>query len=90
MSFHYHPGKYNIITDALSKLSTGKSSYVDEEKKGLVKYIQRLTNLGVPFLDSEDREFIIQEVVKLSLSAMMKEEQTLDPILIQIKDDVGR
>lgn len=40
MILHYHPGKANIIADALSRLSMGSLSDVDEKKKGLMKEIQ--------------------------------------------------
>lgn len=59
MSLHYHPGKSNIVVDALSRLSIGSLSHVKEDKKGLAKDIHRLDNLGVRLLDSKDRRVII-------------------------------
>ena len=47
MSLHYHPGKANVVADALSRLSMGSLSHVEEGKKEMVKDIHRLTNLGV-------------------------------------------
>lgn len=32
MSLHYHPGKANVIADALSSLSMGILAHVDKEK----------------------------------------------------------
>lgn len=49
-----------------------------------------MDNLGVHLYDSEDRRTIIQEVVKLSLSDEVNEKQVLEPILMQIKDNVGQ
>ena len=34
MSVHYHPGKTNVVADALSKLSMGSVAHVEEKKKG--------------------------------------------------------
>ena len=82
INLHYLPGMANIVADALSRLSMGILSHVDEEKRGLVKDIHALTNLGVHLLDSEDRGVIVQEMVKLFLGAVVKERQTLDPILM--------
>lgn len=56
----------------------------------MVKDIHRLANLGVHFLESEDEGVIIQEVVKSSLGDEFKEKQVLDPLLMQIKDDLGQ
>lgn len=42
MSRHYHIGKANVVADALSKLSMGSLSHVDEEYKVLVNDIHRL------------------------------------------------
>ncbi|KAF3625254.1 hypothetical protein FXO37_30967 [Capsicum annuum] len=83
-------GKANVVVDALRRLFMVRLSHVDKEKRGLVKDIQRLSNLGVHLLDSKDRRVVVQEVLKLSLSVEVKENQDLDPILMQIKNDVGR
>ena len=37
MSVHYHPGKANVVVDALRRLSMGITTHVDDEKKELVK-----------------------------------------------------
>ncbi|XP_027767790.1 uncharacterized protein LOC114074070 [Solanum pennellii] len=47
MSVLYHPGKANVVADALSRLSMGSVSHVDEAKRGLVKEVHRLARLGV-------------------------------------------
>ena len=47
MSMHYHPGKANVMADALSRLSMGSVAHVDEERKKLVKDVHRLARLGV-------------------------------------------
>ena len=33
---HYHPGKANVVADALSRLYMGSVAHVDEESKELV------------------------------------------------------
>ena len=47
MSVHYHPGKANVVVDALSRLSIGSVAHVKEERKELVKDVHRLALLGV-------------------------------------------
>ncbi|KAF3636571.1 hypothetical protein FXO37_25393 [Capsicum annuum] len=75
MSFHYLQGSL---------------SHVDEEKRGLVKDTHRLANLGVHLLDFENGGIVVQDMVKSSLGVDLKEKYVLDPILIQIKNDVGQ
>ena len=47
MSVHYHPGKDNVVGDALSRLSMGSVADVKEEKIELVKDAHRLARLGI-------------------------------------------
>ena len=47
MNVSYHPGKANVVADALSILSMGSVAHVEEERKELVKDVHRLARLGV-------------------------------------------
>ncbi|KAH0644897.1 hypothetical protein KY284_032781 [Solanum tuberosum] len=47
MSVHYHPGKANVVADALSRLSMGSVAHVEEEKRELVKDVHKLARLGL-------------------------------------------
>ena len=51
MNVHYHPGKANVVVDALSRMSMGNTAHVEDEKKELVKDIHRLTRLGMRLVD---------------------------------------
>ena len=42
MSILYHPGKANVVVDALSRLSMSSIAHGEEEKRELAKYVQRL------------------------------------------------
>ena len=42
MSVHYHPGKANIVADALSILSMGSVAQVEKKRKELVKDVHIL------------------------------------------------
>ena len=33
MSVHYHPGKANVVADALSRLSKGSLAHIEEQRK---------------------------------------------------------
>ena len=52
MSISYHPCKVNEVVDALTRLSTGSTTYVEKEKSELAKDVQRLARLGVRLMDS--------------------------------------
>ncbi|KAH0697968.1 hypothetical protein KY289_015450 [Solanum tuberosum] len=50
----YHPGKANVVVDALSKLSMGSVAHVEEERKELAKDVHRLARLGVSLMSISD------------------------------------
>lgn len=52
ISVLYHPSKENMVAAALSKLLIGSVAYVDDQKKGSVRDVHRLTQLVVQFVDS--------------------------------------
>ena len=47
MSVLYHPGKANVVVDALSRMTMASVSQPKEEKKEIVKDVHRLDHLGV-------------------------------------------
>ena len=52
MNVHYHPSKGNVVTDALSRMSKGCTTQVDDGKKELGKDVHRLARLGVRLMCS--------------------------------------
>ena len=52
MSVLYHPNKDNVVADALSRMTMGSVSDVEEAKKDLVKDVHRLARFGVRLEDS--------------------------------------
>ncbi|XP_047267491.1 LRR receptor-like serine/threonine-protein kinase HSL2 [Capsicum annuum] len=55
----------------------------------MVKDVHRLANLGVRLLNFEDGGVVLHDISKSYLCGEVKEKQAGDPILIQIKCDVG-
>ena len=51
MNVHYHPGKTNIVVDALSRMSIESTAHIKLEMNVLVKDIHRLARLGVRLVD---------------------------------------
>ena len=64
MSVHYHPGKANVVPDALSRLSMGSVAHVEEKIKDLVKHGHRLARLGVRLMSISDSGVTVQNGVE--------------------------
>lgn len=61
MSVPYHPSKANVVGDAVSCMSMGSVSHVDESRKDLVKHVYRFSQFGVPLVDSPNGGFVVQQ-----------------------------
>ena len=59
MNVLYHPCKSNVVADALSHVTIGSVSHVEESKKDFVKAVHRLDCLGVRLKDSQDSCFMV-------------------------------
>ncbi|KAH0743187.1 hypothetical protein KY290_031180 [Solanum tuberosum] len=88
MSVYYHPGKANVVADALSTLSMGSVAHVEEEKKELAKDVNRLARLGVRLMSISNGGVTVKNGLESSLVAEVKEKQDSDPILLQLKGAV--
>ena len=81
MDILYHPGKANVVADALSRRSMGSLSYLGVEKRELVQELHQLASLGVRLLEAEDSGVTIQDTAVSSLVVEVKSRQQEDPIL---------
>ncbi|KAF3666398.1 hypothetical protein FXO38_09090 [Capsicum annuum] len=64
MSLHYHPGKASVVPDALSRLSMGSLSHVDEEKHSLM---DGQAEMMIQYLEDMLRAYVIDFGGDLSL-----------------------
>ena len=60
MSVLYHPGKANVVADALSRMSMGSVLHVAEGKKELARGVHRLARLRVRLFDSAEGSIGVQ------------------------------
>ena len=85
MSVLYHPGKANVVADALSRVSMGSVSHVVEGKKELARDVHRLARLGVRLFDSTEGSIGVQSSSESSLVSEVKEKQYLDASLVKLR-----
>ena len=88
MNVHYHPGKANIVADALSRMRMRSTTHVDDEKKEIEKDLHRLARLGMRLVDSTSRGVSVHPSSKSSLVVEVKQGQHLDPMLMELKDSM--
>ncbi|XP_004237279.1 uncharacterized protein [Solanum lycopersicum] len=79
-------GKDNVVADALSLLSMGSVSHIDDEKKELVKEVHQLARLGVRLVDTPSAGVSVHSSSESSGVVDVKDKQHLDPVLIELKD----
>ena len=56
----YHPGKANVVANALSRKSMGSLAHISEQKRELTKELRQLFDIGVSLEMSEDWPWITQ------------------------------
>ncbi|XP_069146092.1 uncharacterized protein [Solanum lycopersicum] len=80
INVHYHPDKANVVVDALSRLSMGRVSHVDDEKKYLVKEVHQLVRLGVRLVDTPSGGVSVHSSFESSFVVDVKAKKHLDPV----------
>ena len=86
MSVLYQPNKFNVVADALSCMTMGRVSHIDEAKKDLRKEIKRLARLGVRLKGSPNGGAIVHHNSNSSLVFVVKSKQYLDKYLMEFKE----
>ena len=61
MSVLYHHDKANVVADALSCMTMGGVSHIEESKKDLVRDVHRLSRFGVRLEDSSNGGFMVHD-----------------------------
>ena len=59
MSVLYHYDKANVVADALSCMTMGGVSHIEESKKDLVRDVHRLSRLVIRLEDSSYSGFMV-------------------------------
>ncbi|KAH0670766.1 hypothetical protein KY290_026160 [Solanum tuberosum] len=85
-----HPGKANVVVDALSRISMGSTAHFEEDKKELAKHVHRLARLGVRLMDSTQEGVMVMNGVESLLVSEVKVKQDQDPISLELKANVHK
>ena len=85
MSVLYHPGKADVVADALSRVTMGCVSHVYEAKKYLLKDVHRLARLGLRLEYSPNGVIMVHHSFESSLIVEVKSKQHLDQPLMELK-----
>ncbi|XP_070054415.1 uncharacterized protein [Nicotiana tomentosiformis] len=86
----YHPGKANIVADALSRKSMGTLAHLEAYQRLLAKEVHRLASLRVHLVESREGGAIVQNRAESSLVVEVKEKQLNDPLLVQLKEGIHK
>ena len=72
MSVLYHPGKANVVADALSRMTMGSVFHIEEANEDLVKYVHKVSQLRVRLEDSPNGGFMVHDNSESSLVVEVK------------------
>ncbi|XP_070023123.1 uncharacterized protein [Nicotiana sylvestris] len=84
----YHPGKDNVVEDALRRKSMSSLAHIEAYQRTLAREVHQLASLGVHLVNSSEGGVIIQNRAESSLVAEVKEKKYNDPLLVQVKEGI--
>ena len=86
----YHPGKANVVADALSRkaVSMGSLAYIPVGKRPLAVDVQAFANRFVRLDISEPSRVLASVASRSSLYDRIRERQYDDPHLLVLKDTI--
>lgn len=90
MSILCYLGKASMVADTLSRFSVGSTIHMEKEKKDLAKEVHRLAQLGVQLDESSEGGILVHNRSISLFIVKVKDKKDLDPILLQLKDDVHK
>ncbi|KAH0728122.1 hypothetical protein KY284_003987 [Solanum tuberosum] len=85
MSVHYHPGKVNMVADALSRVAMGSLAHVDIGDREMAREVYRLARLGVRLEEVGNGGVVVVDGARSSLVDEVIAKQDLDSSLLELK-----
>jgi len=87
-TIQYHPGKANVVADALSRKSSRSLAHIQEVRRPLIRELHELVDEEVRFDLSEAGAMIAHFQVKSDLFNKIKAAQKKDDSLLWIRNEV--
>ncbi|CAJ2662227.1 unnamed protein product [Trifolium pratense] len=84
----YHPGKANVVADALSRKSMGSLAHLATIKRPIIKEFQELVESGVQLEIDSSKALLAHVQIRSTLVDDIKEAQSKDSDLVKTVDDV--
>ena len=84
----YHPGKANMVADALSRKSSGSLAHISVEKRSLIQEFHQLVDQGLMMKISRSGGLLAQFQIRSVLRDRIKTAQSRDPILVELQKNV--
>ena len=81
----YHPGKANVVADALSRKSMGSLAHIVVQKRQMVREVRNYLNDGVVLSITNTRTMLAHVQVRSSLVEEVKQLQQEDIFVKEIK-----
>ena len=84
----YHPGKANVVADALSRKSSGSLAHISVKKRPLIQELHKLVDQGLMMKIRRSEGLLVQFQVRSVLRDRIKTTQSQDPILAELRENV--
>ena len=84
----YHPGKANVVADALSRKSSGSLAHISSERRPLIQELHQLVDQGLMMKTSRTGGLLAQFQIRSVLRNRIKTAQSRDPILAELQENV--
>ena len=84
-SINYHPGKANVVADALSRKSSGFSAALSTAQKEIIKDLERM---GIEIVMGDSQVFMASLTIQPTLIEKIKGSQVDDAQIVKIIEEV--
>ena len=87
-SILYHPGKANVVADALSRKSSGSLAHISTERRALVKELQELIDQGLQWKVTKKclvAQFRVRSVYLDRVKAAQRRDPQLQRIMFEVQ-----
>ena len=84
----YHPGKANVVADALSKKLSSNLTHISMERRHLIQEMHKLVDQGLRMKITKSRGLIAKFKIRSILRDMIKVAQSRDSELLELMEKV--